>query len=98
MSWHKVVFPEGEEVFGRPFQMGQLVEQRDKSVGSPKGFALFSEVNEDVRHVFYFSPVASLHCADIIEAYGGVPCDAPDASWPSFRVAYGGSESMDLLK
>ena len=98
MSWHRVVFPEGEDVWGRPARMSRMVVRRDKSAGSPAGFALFSEVDEQARHVFYFSPVASSHCSDIIEAYGGVACDRPDASRPSVGVAYGGPAAMDLLK
>ena len=104
MSWCKIVFPfPSEESVHLGFRITALAQQRDRDVGSPARFAVFSgpEFSEDESTstlVFYFSPVAASCCSDILALFSPSACDAPDPDALGFGLAYGGPASWSLLK
>ena len=107
MSWQKLVFPfPSEESVHLAFRITALAQERDRQIGNPKGFAVFSgpEFSDDERTstiCYYFSPVAAANCADVLAPYSPVDCDKPDPEALGFSLAYGdlqGPSSWDLLK
>jgi len=107
-NWQRITFPfPSDTALREGFRITAAAQQRDREIGSPHGFAVFTapEFYDDdpqrSSQVYYFSPVAAQGCADIIAAYSPALCNAPDPETFGLSLAYGTlqtSESWDLLK
>ena len=81
MAWHVVVFDlDRDQAPGLEPQMAFYlqVEQIYERLNKPEGFALFDKWDvEKMLYAFFFSPVASEHCDELIRSHSGTVWDKP---------------------
>jgi hypothetical protein len=94
MTWYKVTLSPADITEGRQVQMEDAFYALFVKAEAPKedGVGMFS-LKDDTQYVFYFSPGAAQLAMPLIDAYGGVPCEAPQRS--EVRVLWAHSEGLD---
>jgi hypothetical protein len=96
MTWYKVTLSSADISAGRQVEMEDAFYGLFVKSESPKeaGVGMFSLI-DDTQYVFYFSPGAAQLAMPLINAYGGVPCEAPRRS--DVRVLWAHSEGLDTF-
>jgi hypothetical protein len=84
MSWYKIVFPDDVFAMDEPLDLERWAREVLEASSFPNGFEVYLETQHirmeggtDVKVVFYFSPVATIHCAEVFKSYRGSSCDKP---------------------
>jgi hypothetical protein len=102
MSWHKVTFTNKQVAEGEH----QLVHNKFAALviaaGAPKEMALFSGKFTHKGLSFYFSAGSVPYASELISAYSGTPCEAPergdDSDVMGTALLVGNDDAWDLLK
>ncbi|HAF22683.1 MAG TPA: hypothetical protein DCK93_07170 [Blastocatellia bacterium] len=84
MGWYKIVFPDDVFAMDEPLELERSAREVFEVGGFPNGFEVYLETQHipmeggtDVKVVFYFSPVATIHCDKLFKSYRGSRCDEP---------------------
>jgi hypothetical protein len=93
MEWYKVTLKYSDSVIGgKAWNLQDTFGKIFLLRGSPKDAALFTNHDEDFEDCFYyFSPAATRIAADLIQQYGGVPCEAPQREKAILLVGHAGA-------
>jgi hypothetical protein len=72
-----VRFPEGSSPFDEPDLLIDEARAVYERAGCPEGFVVCGQTQDDYSVIFYFSTVASGHCADLFKSYKVTRYDEP---------------------
>jgi hypothetical protein len=102
IGWHKLTFPlQSHELVKTVVHTALLALEIDKTARHPNGFAIFSGWDfgndyESTSFVLYFSPVASLLCANALPPKSLTTCEKPDPQEGGLALAYAGLHGLRL--
>ena len=97
MEWYKVTIKlEDAGVGGKAYHLQDAFFKIFMASGSPKDAAMFTNHDEGFDDYFddyfyYFSPAATRIAANLIQQYGGVPCQAPRREQTTLLVGHAGA-------
>ena len=66
MSWHTVTFPAGAASFDDPALLVNEARATYDLAGRPAGFIVCKQIQDDYSIIFFFSPVASSLCKELL--------------------------------
>ena len=84
MPWDAIIFPEGASPFDEPDLLVDEARAVYERAGRPEGFIVNQQTQDDYSVIFYFSPVASSHCAELFKSYKVMRYDEPLSSSKPF--------------
>lgn len=86
-SWHQVVIPNNDvtEVSARGLMHGFSAMYRQ--AGYPEDAEVFHPRDENLDHVYYFSPKASVIAKELLRQFNATACEMPkNLAIPAFKV------------
>jgi hypothetical protein len=86
-SWYQVVIPNNDvaEVCAQALMHGFAARYRE--AGYPEHAEVFHPRNEDLDHIYYFSPQASAIAAKLLQKFSATACEQPkNFAIPAFKV------------
>ena len=87
LSWHAITFPVGAASFDDPALLINEARAAYEQAGSPAGFLVYKQTQADYSVVFYFSPVASSLCKELLMSCKACQHDEPvSASKPLTQI------------
>jgi hypothetical protein len=96
MTWYELAAPPTTAKENYPLQVIDLAKKKYRDTDSKAGFCVF--LTYTPAPTYYFSPVASQHCYDLLRALG-TECIPPTSSLPFLEVTIGDcNECQALLK
>ena len=66
LSWHAITFPAGAASFDDPALLINEARAAYEQAGSPAGFLVYKQTQADYSVIFFFSPVASSLCKELL--------------------------------
>ena len=66
LPWYTITFPAGAASFDDPALLINEARAAYEQAGSPEGFSVSKQIQDDYSVIFYFSPVASSLCKELL--------------------------------
>jgi hypothetical protein len=99
VSWEKIILTRDQIIAREQIRVMREFAELNKAAGRPPDAALFGSAMPDKNGSIeeYFSPAGARIAAELIQRYGGVPCEKPSAE--SVSLSHGNPlTAWDLLK